>query len=329
MGIGLTSKPLVSAIVVNWNGADDLATCLPSLLAQSYRPLEIMVVDNASTDGSAEVAAKFGVRWLKLDQNRGPTGAMNEGAKAAGGEFVLLLNNDMRFHEQFVESLVSEIVRDSGIFSVDAYQYDWEGTKRIHRATYLAKKRTDADDYEFVPGLYICQESRDAPGPAFTSSNANMLVRKSMYLDLGGFDERSMLGGEDLELCWRAWVRGWKSVFAPEAVCWHRVGRSLRPGKASEIRFRGTLAGRLLTATKLLPIRFVIATWLVTLGGLARDLALLRWQRVRDRIRVFGWYARTLPALLHERRELYRSQHISPTQMVERLLRLPAGKRAA
>ena len=99
----MSSKPLVSAVVVNWNGAEDLEICLPSLLAQSYRPMEIIVVDNASTDNSAAVTGRFGVRWLGLDQNRGPTGGMNEGAKSAQGEFVLFLNNDMRFHERFVE----------------------------------------------------------------------------------------------------------------------------------------------------------------------------------------------------------------------------------
>ncbi|MGD0221713.1 MAG: glycosyltransferase family 2 protein [Terriglobia bacterium] len=321
----MSSKPLVSAVVVNWNGAEDLEICLPSLLAQSYRPMEIIVVDNASTDNSAAVTGRFGVRWLGLDQNRGPTGGMNEGAKSAQGEFVLFLNNDMRFHERFVEAMVSEIVRDPEVFSVDAYQYDWEGTKRIHLATYLARKGSEEYDYQFVPGLYLCQEPRVTPGPALASSNANMLARRTMFLELGGFDERPVIGGEDLELCWRAWVCGWRSVFAPDAVCWHRVGRSARSTEGSRIRFRGTLAGRLLTATKLLPVKFVFATWVVTLGGLARDLALLRWQRTRDRISVCRWYARNLPALLHDRRELYRSQHTSPQQQLERFLRLGRG----
>ncbi len=322
--MSMTPGRLVSAIVVNWNGAKDLEICLPSLIAQSYRSLEIIVVDNASTDDSAAIAARFGVHWLGLDQNKGPTGAMNEGARSAQGEFVLFLNNDMRFHERFVEAMVAEIVGDPGIFSVDALQYDWEGRKRIHQATYLGRKRAGEYDDQLVPGLYICQKARDVPGPALTSSNANMLARKTMFQELGGFDERSLMGGEDVELCWRAWVCGWKSVFAPNAVCWHRVGRSARTTEGSRVRFRGTLAGRLLTATKLLPIKFVIATWLVTLVGLARDVALLRWQRTKDRISVCSWYARNLLDLVHDRRELYRSLHTNPEQQLERFLRLAA-----
>src|ERR1019366_1371633 len=92
-----------------------------------------------------------------------------------------------------------------------------------------------------------------------------------------------------------------------------RQGCSLRacPQEFQDARKERHLEGRLLMATKLLPIRFIMATLLVTIGALVRDLILLRWQRTRDRIKVFGWYARNLPALVRERRELYRSQNTS------------------
>jgi GT2 family glycosyltransferase len=318
----MTSAPLVSAVVVNWNGARDLEICLPSLLAQSYRPLEIIVVDNASTDDSAAVVHGAGVRWLALDRNKGLAGALNEGANSAQGEFVLFLNNDMRFHEKFVEAMAAEIVRDAEVFSVDALQYDWEGTERVHLASYLSRKPADKHDYQLVPGLYVCQKASDTAGSALTSCAAAMLVRKSMFVELAGFDVRLPIGYEDVELCWRAWVRGWKTMFAPDAVCWHRVGWSGRSTEGAGIRFRGTVAGRLLMATKLLPVKFAITTWLGSLAGMGRDLALLRWQRVRVRTAVFGAYARNLPALLHERREIYRSARTTPAEQVARLMQL-------
>ena len=318
----MTSGSLVSAIVVNWNGARHLEISLPTLLSQSYPALEIIVVDNASTDDSAAVARSFRVRWLGLDTNKGLSTALNRGARAAQGEFLLFLNNDMRFHERFVESMVSEILRDSTVFSVDALQYDWDGGRKVHLATSLARERAGEFDHQPVPGLYACQSTPNASAPALMSSAANMLARKSMFRELGGFDERLPLGYEDIELCWRAWVRGWKTIFVPAAICWHRVGASQRLTAGTRISFRGILGGRLLLATKLLPARFVITTCLASLAGLARDLVCLRWQRTRDRVRVFSEYARNLAPLLRERRGIYRSARTSPSEQLERLLRL-------
>ncbi len=318
----MTSKPLVSAIVANWNGAKDLEVCLPSLLTQSFRRMEIIVADNASTDNSAEIAGRFGVTWLGLDRNKGLAGALNEGAKAARGEYVLFLNNDMRFHEKFVESMVVEVVRDQSIFSVDALQYDWEGRKTVHLATSLTRTRVGEIDEELLPGLYVRQLTQDNPTTALMSSAANMLARKSMFQELGGFDERLPIGYEDLELCWRAWVHGWRTVFAPGAVCWHRVGWSARSSEGSGIRFRGTIAGKILMASKHLPRRFIIATWGMSLAGLARDLMLMRWQRVRDRVEVLCKNACFFFAVLRERREIYQAQSTTPREQLDRLLQI-------
>ena len=180
---------------------------------------------------------------------------------------MLFLNNDMRFHDHFIECMVAEMVRDPQIFSIDALQYDWEGARTVHLATSLSTERRGEFSGELVPGLYVHQIAVREPGAVLFSSAANMLARKSMFMELGGFDERLPIGCEDVELCWRAWVRGWGSVFTPEAVCWHHVGWSGRNAEGSRIRFRGTLAGRLLLATKLLPFRFVAVVWVRNSGG--------------------------------------------------------------
>jgi GT2 family glycosyltransferase len=317
-------ETLVSAVVVNWNGAGHLEICLPSLLAQSYRSLEIIVVDNASTDGSVEVAKRFGVRWLPLDSNLGLAAALNRGAQAAAGEFVLFLNNDMRFQEAFVDSMVKTMAPDPDIFSVDALQYDWSGTKAVHLATRLTPTRRAADlCYAMLPGLYVFQESCRNPTDALMSSAANMLVRRSMFQTLGGFDERLPLGYEDIELCWRAWLLGWKTIFDPTAVCWHRVGASTQStGRASRMSFRGVLCGQLLTATKLLPASYAVNTFLVALTGLAADVARLRWERIVDRINVLTEFLQHLFPLIRERRELYGRAQISPPNQLRRLFRI-------
>ena len=92
----MNTKPAVSAIIVNWNGAHHLRICLPSLLSQTLTSLEIIVVDNGSKDDSVEVARELQARWLPLGENVGLAPALNRGAKAAAGDFLLFINNDMR-----------------------------------------------------------------------------------------------------------------------------------------------------------------------------------------------------------------------------------------
>jgi len=319
----MAPKPLISALIVNWNGAKHLEVCLPSLLSQSYQPLEVIVVDNASTDNSSTVTSKFEVRWFPLERNGGLAPALNRGAREASGEYLLFLNNDMRFHEAFVELMAAEIMRDPNVFAVDALQYNWEGAKAVHLATRLTKKsRANSSCHSVVSALYVCQETAGLTTDTLMASAANMLVRKSMFQALGGFDERLPLGYEDVELCWRAWVHGWKSIFVPRAVCWHHVGASCGSSEGSRLCFRGMLAGRLLSATKLFPLTYTIGTWLTAITGLAADVGRLRWQRARDRLGILSEYARLVPPLLQDRRELYRSGRTSPRQQLERLLRL-------
>jgi len=85
----VNATPLVSAIIVNWNGEHHLKICLPSLRAQTYKALEIIVVDNGSTDDSAEVTREFQARWLPLGKNVGLAPALNRGVAQAGGDFLL------------------------------------------------------------------------------------------------------------------------------------------------------------------------------------------------------------------------------------------------
>lgn len=315
--------PLVSAVIVNWNGAKHLDICLPSLLSQSHRPVEIIVVDNASNDSSAEIAARHGVRWVPLTRNIGLAPALNRGARLATGDFLLFLNNDMRFHERFVESLAAEILRDPDTFSVDALQYNWEGTKQVHLATRLERNRgAGGDGYAPVPGLYILQADTSSPLAIVSACAASMLVRRSMFMALGGFDERLPFGCEDLEICLRAWLRGWRSVFVPTAMCWHKVGGSSRSREASILGLRGVLGGRMLIATKLLPIRFVLLSWLASLGGLALDAARMRARRVRARTRVFREHARNLRSVWHERRALFRNAGTTPNALLAQMLKV-------
>jgi len=319
----MNGKPRVSVVIVNWNGAEHLRLCLPSLASQSYKSLEIIVVDNRSSDESAEVVKSFGVRWLPLETNLGLAPALNRGAKIARGDLLLFVNNDMRFDAGFVAALVEPLERDVEIFATDGMQFNWDGTVRGHLAARLTNVSPSRDSStELVPGLYFYQQEKTEKSPVFMASAACMMVRKTFFEKLGGFDDRLPLGYEDVEICWRAWLHGRKTLYVPSAICWHRVGSSIRSLKAARFSFRGVLKGRLLLATKLLPARYAFRTWLISTAGLAKDIGRLRWMFAVDRIGVLFHTAGLVAQLLREKRALFRNASSSPEKQLEFLLRL-------
>lgn len=319
----MTDKPKVSVIIVNWNGAEHLRICLPSLTSQSFQSLEIIVVDNHSSDDSAEVARSNGVRWVLLEKNVGLAPALNQGAKNARGDLLLFVNNDMRFDSGFVSALVKPLQQDEEIFATDGMQFNWDGIVRGHLAARLTNvSLRKGSTTELVPGLYFYQQEETGESPVFMASAACMMVRRSLFERVGGFDERLPLGYEDVEICWRAWVHGHKVLYVPTAVCWHRVGGSMQSPEGAGFSFRGILQGRLLLATKLLPARYALRTWLVSAAGLLKDIGRLRWKFAMDRIRVLFHMTGTVGQLLGERRALYRLANTTPELQLEFLLRL-------
>lgn len=319
----MNAKPTVSAIIVNWNGAQHLRTCLPSLLAQSFTSLEIIVVDNDSKDESEDVAREFQARWLRLDRNVGLAPALNRGAAIAAGDFLLFVNNDMRFDPGFVAALVEPLQRNAEIFATDGMQFNWDGRERGHLATRLTRCRPKGrSSTELVPGLYFHAKDADHEAPVFMASAACMLVRRCLFEKLHGFDDRLPLGYEDVEICWRAWMKGWKTVYVPTAVCWHRVSSSGRSQEGLHLNFRGILRGRLLLATKLLPLRYMVRTWLVSCAALGYDAMRLRWSFAKDRVKTLTAMAWLVPQLLREKKALFEKAGSSPEQHLVFLLSL-------
>jgi GT2 family glycosyltransferase len=315
--------PQVSAVVLNFNGEQNLVDCLPSLVQQSYRPFEVIVVDNGSTDRSSEVVQSRGARWEPLGKNHGFARGNNLGAERANGEVIVFLNNDMRFDPLFIEELVTPLLEDPKVFSTDARQLNWEGDREIHLAPRLARRNAGtARTGGLLPRWELEQVATSSPADVFQACAANMAVRGSMFRELGGFDERLPIAWEDTEICWRAWLRGWRTLYVPTAFCWHRVGADSAPAAISSIRYRGTLGGRLLFATKHLPVEEALLTWLHAFaGGIneARRGQLPLFRRRLSVLREFGGY---VPKLLAERKSLYRGAGTTPREHLRRLAAL-------
>lgn len=319
----MRERPLVSAVMVNWNGAEHLRLALPSLTRQSYSPFEILVIDNGSTDHSKNVAAESDVTWIGLPRNIGLAPACNEGARRAQGEYIVFLNNDMRFAPDFIERLVAVFDADETVFATDARQLDWDGTKDVHLATRV-RRRSLISSY-VQPGLLplIDIEQVPAVGPVMVAQAcaAAMAVRKSMFDALEGFDERLPISWEDTEICWRAWLKGWSCVFVPDAVCWHRVGASVADSPAgAAARFRGTVGGRLLFACKHLPWFYILNSWLVSCLGVGKNVLAGRYREALSKAKIIAEFTRLVPEALADQRRLYRDANVSPRAHLKRML---------
>jgi len=211
----------VAVVVGNFEGEHLLSDVLESVAAQTLPVTETVVVDATSSDDSVEIARRSGVRTLVV-ANRGLGFLYNRGVESTNADYVLLLNNDVALDARCVEHLAAALDSDESHFCADARQLEWSGRQTIHARTILTRGRLLR---EYIPGLHLDPNvGADMVLPTVCANGAAMMVRRSAFVRLGGFDETFFLEWEDLDLCWRAWGRGWPTVFVPEAVVRHRVG---------------------------------------------------------------------------------------------------------
>jgi GT2 family glycosyltransferase len=181
----------------------------------------VIVVDGGSTDASLDVAAAFDARVVRTD-NHGLGFLYNLGAHAADSEYVLFSNNDVAYEPDCLALLAAALDADASRFAADPTQLGWSDGRVIHARTTLERGRLWR---EFLPGLHLDDAApADSIVPTVSAHGAAMLVRRARLLELGGFDESFFMEWEDLDLCWRAWLRGWPSVYVPDARLRHRVG---------------------------------------------------------------------------------------------------------
>lgn len=211
----------VSVVVGNHNGEAHLGACLESVFAQEPRPTEVVVVDGGSTDGGVELAQQLGARVV-TGPNLGLGFLYNRGVATTRAELVFLANNDVALAPGCLHRLRTVLDADDTAFAADARQLDWEGTRTIHARTTLRRGRLLR---EYLPGLHLdANVQAETVAPTVCANGAAMLVRRSMFDELGGFDETFFMEWEDLDLCWRAWLRGWSTLYVPDAAVRHRVG---------------------------------------------------------------------------------------------------------
>ena len=250
----MPGDPLVSVVIVNWNGRDWLEGCLNSVRNQTLRDLEVLVIDNGSTDGSRddlEAAASRGeLVLIRNSRNLGFCAANNQGIAVARGPFIALLNNDAEAHPKWLEELAEAVERDRKCGMAASKILRFDDHSRIDKAGHLIYP--DGQNRGRGSGEIDRGQYDDAPDTAWPDGCA-ALYRKSMLDEIGGFDEDFFAYADDAELGLRARLAGWKAAYAPGAIAYHRVGSSL--GRYSKKRLFLIERNRLWLVIKLFPWR--------------------------------------------------------------------------
>jgi len=219
--------PLVSIIIVNYNGKYHLEKCLASLMKINYKNYEIILVDNNSTDTSVEYVKNTypEITIIKLNDNYGFAEPNNIGAKNAKGEFLLFLNNDTEVSPNFIGEMVKVLEHDPHIAMCQSL---------------ILKQNGDVDSSgDFIDTIgraYSSKNKQNEIKKILSPRGASMLVRKDSFWDLGGFDKNFFASFEDVDLGWRAWLWGYKIVLVPASIVYHKGGQTVKK-LSSEISF--------------------------------------------------------------------------------------------
>ena len=221
---------MVSALIVTWNSATHLEACFASLDRQEYRDLEVIVIDNASTDSTREMLRLRESQWRVIynDRNVGFAAGQNQAMRAAKGEWLLCLNPDVMLAPDFVGRLVEAGAAYPEAGSICGKLLRWDPASEPHQTRIIDStgiyftrnmRHLDRGAEEVDNGQY------DGARYVFGATGAAAMFRRSFVeavsVDGEFFDEDFFSYREDADLAWRAQVLGWKCLYTPSAVGWH------------------------------------------------------------------------------------------------------------
>ena len=222
--------PLVSIIIVNFNGAKFLHSCLEAVWQCDHLDFEVIVVDNGSTDSSCDLLRHLeeqhsNLKAIFLPENLGPSAARNQGARVAKGMYFAFLDNDTRPQPGWLTSAVRTLSENSrrGACQCKLLLEDTDGIIDCV-GEYLGQNG-------FLVQAAIAGQERDMGQhdqvkSILAAKSAGMVVTREAFVAAGGFDDDYFMYLEDTDLCWRIWLSGFQVITAPNSVVHHHFGTS-------------------------------------------------------------------------------------------------------
>lgn len=230
--VSLSLQPLVSIIIVNYNGRSYLEECLRSIESNDYTNIEIILVDNASSDDSIHFCSVYfpQVKILSLEKNYGFAEGNNRGVGIASGEYIVFVNNDTKVTHNWLTALLEakDLLGEDHMYSSKVFFYDRpEIINTIGGAFTPIGSGIDIGFDEMDSGQHNTIRTVGSP------AGCSMLVRKDLFVKLGAFDSDYFAYFEDVDLGWRCWMAGHQVFSVPASVLYHIFGGTAGPRNSS------------------------------------------------------------------------------------------------
>jgi GT2 family glycosyltransferase len=293
----------VAIVIPSWNSAALLPRCLDSLAGQGE--VELVVVDNGSTDGSVELLRERGIDPVTLPENLGFAAAVDLGVARTGAAHVLPLNADTELEPGAVATLLAALAAEPDLGGVAPRILQVEGGARDAESArlYSAGQALTGDGRAVEIGAGEEQAGHLRGGEVFGVCGAACLLRRELFDDLGGYERSFFSFYEDVDLNVRARIAGWRFEYVPEAVVWHLGNASWLASAPSPSAWNARLVARnrIVTQARFMPLGALPRIAAVEVGALLRAAG---QRRLRATLRGKLEGLARLPKALRERRRL-------------------------
>ena len=312
--------PPVTVVILNWNGKHWLEQFLPSVMASTYSAMQVMVVDNASTDDSVFFVQEHypQIELVVLDENYGFAEGNNQALPHIKTPYFVLLNSDVEVEPDWLEPLVVRMETDPQIASIqprvrswhqkDSFEYAGAAGGLLDRFCYPFCRGRLFDDLEIDRNQYT--EAIDI----FWATGACCLIRKSVVEEIGLFEPEYFAHMEEIDFCWRALNHGFRIICEPKSVVYHVGGGALAQGspRKTYLNVRNSLATMLrnLPSAQIFP-KILVRLSLDGVWGL-RSILRWDWKTVGAILKAHFHFYGKLPYWLKTRREIYRDKKVIP-----------------
>ena len=279
----MKNYPLVSFIILNWNGKKWLKNCLPSVMKVKYPAKEIILVNNGSTDNSREYVKKYfpKVKIVEIKKNRGYAGANNYGVKFAKGKYLLFLNNDTVVTSNFLNTLVNDLESDKTIGAVQPQIRSLINKKLLDSVISYLTTTGFMYHYGYMKPWSKNKYQKKMYG--YSIKGACFLMKKEDYVNLKGLDEDFVCYVEESDLCHRIWLSGKKVMYDPSVYVYHWGGGDMQVMTKDEVTVFRSYRNRFvsflknlsaLELIKTLPLLFIFCEGYVLMTLLHRKFKL-------------------------------------------------------
>ena len=321
--------PIVSIIIPHWNGIETLSECIDSLLKSTFGSYEVIVVDNASSDGSQAWIKESHpqIKLVENDRNYGYAGGCNRGADEASGEFLVFLNNDTIQKSDWLHYLVELMQKDNTIAAAQPKILNYYQKKLFDYAG-GSGGYMDMFCFPYARGRLFLEQEEDQgqyndAKKCFWASGTSIMVRKDLFVEAGKFDEIFFAHMEEIDLCWRLQAMGHHVWVEPQSIVYHKnaVSLPMHTHRKYYLNHRNSLL--MLLSNFSVPVAFYVGLIRIMLEFIAVGYAVMKldWNHVTGILKSLIWILFHPVTILKKRSRFKKIRKINDKNIMNKLSR--------